>query len=171
MLSCISLVCFLINLWHDVDYSFDMLSCTSFGVLSCNLWCALIYPWYAVDYSFGMLSYLQLWRAIISTTLENLLQFWPHFYNLGILSLTWRSANQHLSRQWDIIHAEFVLTAAPENLNTNSFSFWSYGGSALDFTYTLRKYAYQLATPSPQSPAKTSKADLSSLTGMDEVRC
>lgn len=58
--------------------------------------------------------------------------------------------------------------AAPENLNTGSSSFWSYGASALDLTYTLRKYAYQLATLSPQSPAKTSSAD-QAVSGFDEV--
>nr|KAG5690376.1 hypothetical protein BaRGS_002333 [Batillaria attramentaria] len=59
--------------------------------------------------------------------------------------------------------------ANPENLNTSSSSFWSYGASALDLTHTLRKYAYQLATLSPQSPAKTSAADQASLSGLDEV--
>lgn len=59
--------------------------------------------------------------------------------------------------------------AAPENLNTSSSSFWSYGASALDLTHTLRKYAYQLATLSPQSPTKTSAMDQASLSGLDEV--
>ncbi|XP_025106564.1 transmembrane protein 209-like isoform X2 [Pomacea canaliculata] len=55
-----------------------------------------------------------------------------------------------------------------DNLNTSS-SFWSFGASALDLTYTLRKYAYQLATPSPQTTTKATAADQTSLSGFDEV--
>ncbi|PVD24484.1 hypothetical protein C0Q70_14967 [Pomacea canaliculata] len=59
-------------------------------------------------------------------------------------------------------------SATLDNLNTSS-SFWSFGASALDLTYTLRKYAYQLATPSPQTTTKATAADQTSLSGFDEV--
>ncbi|XP_076448001.1 transmembrane protein 209-like [Babylonia areolata] len=58
--------------------------------------------------------------------------------------------------------------AAQETLNMSSSSFWSYGTSALDFTHTLRKYAYQLASHLPQSTTKASTAE-HSVPGVDEV--
>ncbi|KAL8596861.1 hypothetical protein ACOMHN_060669 [Nucella lapillus] len=58
--------------------------------------------------------------------------------------------------------------AAQETLNMTSSSFWSYGTSALDFTHTLRKYAYQLASHLPQSTTKASTAE-HCVPGVDEV--
>lgn len=41
--------------------------------------------------------------------------------------------------------------SSPENTSAGT-SFWSYGRSAMDCTHMLRKYMYQLASRSPQSP-------------------
>ncbi|XP_046372226.2 transmembrane protein 209-like [Haliotis rufescens] len=61
------------------------------------------------------------------------------------------------------------LQASPDT-SSQGASFWSFGSSPMDHVNVLRKYQYQVATRSPQSPtAKASSSDQSVSSGLEEV--
>uniref|UniRef100_A0A2C9LDM6 Transmembrane protein 209 n=1 Tax=Biomphalaria glabrata TaxID=6526 RepID=A0A2C9LDM6_BIOGL len=56
-----------------------------------------------------------------------------------------------------------------ENVSSGNTSFWNYGSSPLDFSYILRRFAYQLSPRSSAAPTQSSSNDQSTSHGVGEV--